>query len=630
MHIILKKILLCCFVTVAILNAMGQTKFSAVISPAQIAKDEYATLRLIIENAVDIRKITPPSLRDFVVVSGPNQESGMNDINGVVNQYVAISYILQPRHTGNIVLPAATAIINGKNYSSSTLKLLVKKSEGSGSSSKASAYAATDPYAIQRPQEDFSDFILKSGERVPDKVSKNMQLKLQTSKTSCFVGEPIVASYKLYTRLKSESRLAKNPSFNGFSVIELQQPDETDYARERLNGREYNVYTIRKAQLYPLQYGTIEIESATLENSIQFLKDDAANLQGNASGYINGFALGTDAVVTESVSLSSKPVSIVVKPLPEQGKPASFNGAVGKFDITLSLEKNNFSTDENGKLTLVVSGQGNLQLVTAPDINWPKQLEAFEAKVTDELIQTDVPVSGKKIFEIPFVVQAAGTYEIPSVKFSFFDPASVSYKTISTKPISFTVQKGTKTPIYFADTASAKAPISFAKKMFENRGWIVGLIGLMIAIGLFFWIKQDSKKNTMASPSVMEVKEQAKQIIPFSKTADEISQNPLSLSGNCLETDQCIEFYSLLNQELKTYLSNKFSISVHEINAKRVSAVMDNAGIDNVVSLQIQQLMQDIEWQLYTPFERNEAMREMYNRSQALIQLIHTYHTATR
>ncbi|HSN61199.1 MAG TPA: BatD family protein, partial [Ferruginibacter sp.] len=333
---------MCCFVSVAILNAMGQTKFSAVISPAQIAKDEYATLRLIIENAADIRKITPPSLKDFVVVSGPNQESGMNDINGVVNQYVAISYILQPRRTGNILLPAATAIIDGKNYSSPPLKLSVKK--GAGSNAASNAYAAIDPYAIQRPQEDFADFILKSGERVPDKVSKNMQLKLQTSKTSCFVGEPIVASYKLYSRLKSESRLAKNPSFNGFSVIELQQPDETAYAREKLNGREYNVYTIRKAQLYPLQDGTIEIESATLDNNIQFLKDDAANLQGNASGYINGFGLGTDAVVTESVSLTSKPVSIVVKPLPVQGKPASFNGAVGKFDITATLEKSNFST----------------------------------------------------------------------------------------------------------------------------------------------------------------------------------------------------------------------------------------------------------------------------------------------
>jgi hypothetical protein len=632
MSIFFKKILLGCIVMVTMRGSvLAQIKFSAEISPSKIHKEEYATLRLVIENATDIHNITPPSFKDFIVVSGPNQETGMSNVNGLVKQYMGISYILQPRHTGKIIINAASATINGKSYTSRPLKLQVLSTSGARSQPAASAspFAAMDPYLAAAPKEDFNDFILKKEERVQDKVSKNMLLKLQTNKTSCYVGEPVVASYKLYTRLKSESKLTKNPSFNGFSVIDLQQPDVTDYAREKLNGREYNVYTIRKAQLYPLQDGTIELESATLENNVQFLKEDAKGLQDNLDGFMNGFNLGEDALITETVSLTSKPVSIKVKPLPEAGKPVSFNGAVGKFDFTASLEKNSFTTDETGKLTLVVSGAGNLQLITAPEINWPAQLEPFESKVTDELLQTDVPVSGRKIIEIPFTVQLPGNYNIPSIEFSFFDPATASYKRVATNPIAFTILKGTNKPLSISGINEKKAPVSFAKKMFENRGWIVAVIGFIMALGLLGWIKQERKKNLKPSlPVVLPIKEENAAITRLAEMAAAAPQNPLSLSETCLNSIDCREFYTLLNQDLKTFFAQKFLIPLREINVKKILAAMDMAGIDNKVALQVQQLFQDVEWQLYTPFERNDLMDQLYSRAQSTLQLIQTYHPA--
>ncbi|MBC7867640.1 MAG: protein BatD, partial [Gloeobacteraceae cyanobacterium ES-bin-316] len=562
----------------------------------------------------------------FVVVSGPNQESGMSTVNGVVNQYIAISYILQPKRAGNLTLASATAKIDGKNYAASPLKLLVKKNSGGHSS--PNPFATVDPFAVPTRQPDFTDFILKPGENVPDKVSKNMQLKLQTSKTSCYVGEPIVASYKLYTRLKSDSKLSKNPSFNGFSVIDLQQPDVTDYAKEKVDGREYNVYTIRKAQLYPLQDGNIELESATLDNNIQFLKEEASNFNGNIDGFVNGFGLNDDALVTQSVSLSSKPVSILVKPLPVAGKPSSFSGAVGQFEIAATLEKNDLKTDESGKLYLVISGRGNLQLVTAPEINWPQQLEAFDAKVTDELVQTDVPVSGRKIFEIPFMVQSAGNYEVPAVSFSFFDPTTASYKTISTAAIALNVVAGASRPGSYAESNTAKEPFSLATEMFKNRIWLVSLLGLLIAMGIFFWIRQDGKQNRKSAsvPDGLLFTEKINENLLVAETLAAVSQNPLSLTEACLHSIDCKDFYGLLNQELKKFLAMQFSLPLQDLSAKRVSSLMDKAGIDNTISLQTQALMQDIEWQLYTPYERNDEMDKLYNRAQALVQLIQTYH----
>lgn len=617
------------------LPGYNQTKFSAELSPTQINKDEYTTLRLVIENAVEIRNLVPPSLKDFIVVSGPNQESGMNNVNGVVKQYISFSYILQPRHTGKIILEKALAIINGKEYTSPSIKLIVNNSSGKGNRQgvTTSPLAILDAFSAPAPKEEFNDFILRKGEKVPDKVNRSMHLKLQTDKTTCFVGEPVIASYKLYTRLKSESNLIKNPSFNGFSVIDLMRPDVTDYNKEKVNGREYNVYTVRKAQLYPLQDGLIELETATLQNSIQFLKEDAKDLQGNVHGFLNGFSLSEDAFVTETVSLSSKPVSITVKPLPQKGKPSSFNGAVGKFEITASLEKNNFAADETGKLTLEISGAGNLQLVTAPDIKWPQQLEPFDVKVTEDLLLVDVPVSGRKIFEFPFTVQAPGNYKIPSIEFSFFNPATATYITAITKPIAFTVAKGTTTKTFYAAaSATSKDEGAVSKNSMQNKIIPIVVIALLMATGLFFWVIQNSKKNkNIILKNTLIPTDKNNEAVDYAVFVADEPQNPLRLSEDCLHTKECNEFYSILNQELKLYFSHSFSIPVQEINVKRILTAMDNAGIENDIALQTQQLIKDIEWQLFTPFERNESMNEMYNRTQSLVQIIQTYHlTPTR
>ncbi|RYY43931.1 MAG: protein BatD, partial [Chitinophagaceae bacterium] len=473
------------------------------------------------------------------------------------------------------------------------------------------------------------DYILKKGENVPDKVSRNMQLRLQTNKTSCFVGEPIVASYRLYTRLKSESKLTKAPSFNGFSVIDLLRPDDTEQSIEKLDGREYNVYTVRKSQLYPLQAGEIELEPATLDNNIQFIKE-GVETQG-MDGFLDGLSVSPDAVINQSVSLTSKPLTIHVKPLPESGKPGFFNGAVGKFDISATLEKNRFGADESGKLLVTVSGAGNLQLITVPEITWPTGLEAFDPKVTDEYDQATVPVSGSKTFSIPFTVNAKGSYRIPTIRFSYFDPTTASYKIDSTGPIDFTVVQGSTQPAYDIDTLSQKKTISFSQQIFSHREWIVGVIALLMILGLYSWSRRE--KKTIVSPD-KKAEERPETFAPVSPSVElqEIvgrPQNPLQKTEECLNSTDCTDFYTLLNAEFKTWLAAKFSLGLPEVNSKKIISSFDKAGIDNDTSLKVQRLLQDIEWQLYTPFERSDSMHQLYSRAQSVLQTVDSYHQAS-
>lgn len=619
MKLILSFLCVLSFVFLRPVHLQAQTtEFTATISPASIYQNEYATLRIEIKNAKEIQKLTPPVLHHFVVVSGPNQETGMLTVNGKINQYVAFSYIIQPKNVnGKINLGQAVATIDGKGYTSKPLFIEVKKGRGSSARQNPAIdpFALHDPFDEQESQpEKNEDIQLKKGEIIQDKIARNMFVKLETNKHTCYVGEALVASYNLYSRLKSETKLVKNPSFNGFSVIDLQQPNATDYAQRIINGKEFNVYTIRKVQLYPLQAGTFQLESASLDNQVQFLKPDAdPSLQGD---FFNSMIINPDDYITQQVTLSSNTETITVKPLPA-GKPASFSGAVGQFQIESSLAKNNFTTNESGKLQIYLSGSGNMPFITAPVIEWPKNIDGFDAKLTDQLNQLDVPVSGRKLFEYPFTVNKPGTYTIPEIEFSYFDPAVAAYKTCKSKPINFTVTPGLPasgaTPI-----TTKQEELSPLNKLFENRPLVITLIAAILMAGLIVWLRKDKKQELQNKQVAIEAGDEQ----PGYTAVPEQQQNPLQESETCLHDLDCSRFYFLLNKELKSFLADTYHLSSSIFSATAVAVAMDKAGIANDVILQMHDLINEIERNLYTPGNHPGDRSDLYSRSLDLIQLV--------
>jgi hypothetical protein len=614
MNHLFTKFIYCFLFSFLSFTTMAQPKFYTLASPTEANTNMYITLRMVIENGKTVQQFSPPNLSDFNIISGPNQEQSMNNINGVVSQSLSVIYILEPKKKGIYTIAGGSAVVDGQTLKSNSVKLNITggASKSNQPNNNNSPFAGLrDLFDEPKPEKQFDDYILRNGETVPDKVSKNMQLRLQTDKTSCFVGEPILATYKLYTRLKSESSLEKNPSFNGFSVVDmLQQVDQSTYTHENLNGREYNVYVIRKAQLYPLQAGAAELELATLDNKIVFVKAEPGN-----SNYSNTF--------TENVSISSKPLVVNVKPLPEAGKPASFDGAVGNFEIESSVEKNKFSTDETGLLRINISGSGNMQLLTAPEIPWPKGFDAFETKNFDNTNMATIPISGSKTFEIPFAVSDAGEYKIPAITFSFFNPATSSYKTVLSKPIAITVLKGSGKPISrVVAKTEAKKSSSALSNFFANRWLVILAIAGLMFIGIFVWLKKDKKKiikeTVVQKPVVVETKLAEENISAILVS----NKNYLEKTETCLQKYDCVDFYSLLNTELKHFIAERFNAQGEVINSKTLVNILEHAGVDNNISLQAQSLFQDIEWQLYTPFERSEKLNETYAKAQTIIQVL--------
>ena len=605
--------------------SQAQVKFSATSNNRVIGKNDYLEISFTVENAASVESINPPSFQNFTVVSGPNQQSSMSNINGNVKQSVSVGFVLQPAGPGNFTIGAATAKADGKEYRSNPLTIQVtnstssRKNAGAGNNSTLSPFGnITLDFPTEPVSHQFDDYILKKGENVAAKIRKNLFIKIGTSKKSCYVGEPIVTTYKLYTRLKSESNVTKAPSFNGFSVSELELPDNYQLKTEKYNGRDYNVYTLRKVQLYPLQSGVLALEPVEVKNNINFLKAEYTGKQRGDIFYdiLRDFANESapgEATVQQAVTVTCDTLKIVVKPLPEAGKPATFKGAVGNFNIAASLEKNKITTDDAGSLKVIISGAGNIQLINAPNIPWPEGLEGFESKASENVDKFNVPLKGDKIFVYPFTVSKAGEYTIPPIDFTFFDIATQSYKTISTQPIRLQVEKGTGNqkminPVQNNNNENK----NIADERYAYRYYLGGGLVLLSGLLILFISRRNGHKKAHKVPAVKEM-EAHEFVIPV---------NPLAAAEEKLSGGNSSDFFRALDMSFHHYLSHRLKIPVEELARKKINEQMDKCGVGVGTTLLINSLLEDIERNLYTPFSSEALMHEVYEKASEAVSLL--------
>lgn len=616
--------------------SFAQVSFTAECPQKKIGKNDYLQIQFKVDHATNVESINPPSFKNFSVVSGPNQESGMTSINGKTDQYVSIGYVLKPNGPGNYTIGPATAKADGKELRSDPLNVVVTNASTPSSQSSSSANSpsslfpsmpAFPNFSFDMPSEPtthrFDDYILKKGENVTDKVKKNLFIKLDVNKTTCYVGQPIIAAFKLYTRLRSESTITSAPSFNGFSVSELDLNNNNSSGVEKVNGREYNVYTLRKVQLYPLQPGTIRLDSIVADNKVTFIKADYANSQ-NGDMFFNmmqNFADATspsDAVIQQTVTLKSKPVEITVKPLPEENKPVDFKGSVGEFAIQSSLQKDNLTTDDAGNLKIIINGTGNIQLINAPKINWPQGMDGYDAKIKDGIDKLSVPMKGSKTFTYPFTVSAAGNYIIPAISFSYFNPESASYKTITTQPLTVHVTKGKGVPNNPYVKNAVQNTRGSGLVFIENYGLYLLAAVVILAILVFgFSQRKNTKKEfvetNLPAENTAQSEPEEKFIIP---------ENPLEEAYEKLMQEDSRAFYNVLDVSLKKYLSAKFKVPLEEISRKRVSEELDNCNVGLGTSIRLSNLMENIELNLYAPPSNVNEMKQVYEKAAEVISLL--------
>lgn len=605
----------------AVQTSMAQVKVVASASKRIISSDEFVTLQFNVENTKEIQQFIPPSFSGCKVIEGPMHVAGSSTINGAQSSYISFVYILQPRLPGRYSFSGASAKINGRRLVFNTVSVDV--TEGTG----ATAYnAGRDAYGAE--EELYSDYILRKNENLHDKIRKNLFIKVDVNKTTCYEGEPVVASYKLYTRLRSESKVSRRPSFNGFSVYDMVDPSAQPSAIERLNGKDFNVYLIRKAQLFPLQSGTLELDQAEVENAVTFLRAEYAmkDKGEHLPDLLRSFEaddLSHEGIAAENVSIRSNPVTVTVKALPDVSKPVSFDGAVGKFSIEATVDKKEMQLNDAAVLKVIIKGEGNFGIINAPVIKWPKDVEVYEPLAKEDFLKSMVPLRGYKTFQFTFMPKKAGTLAIPGIEFSYFNPKENKYETVVTDSIRVRTTPATSNAVaYVAENMSIDGGTGV------NRSWVLGTAALLLMVFgfiLFRYIRGGEKVKFAIQPSAaiseMPLKNETIQQKPEA-TVPVHKPDPLFNARMLLIQQDSKGFYSELSKSIKEFSAEKLGIATKNPGKRELEYALKAKGFDEIMISQFQLLLQQCEVALYTPSLNDTDMQSAYDLADDFIHHI--------
>ena len=585
-----------CFLVLMSAAVSGQAKFTTVIDQPSISRDQLVQVEYVVENAKQVDNFDPPSFRNFAVIQGPIQSSGMSFVNGNLTQYKALVFLLQPKITGRLIIPGATATIDGKRRQSDAVAIEVSKSKASSSNASRRLRLNMPAPTVEADRE----FVLYPNENIIEKIKKNLFVRVEVNKKSCFVNEPVVATYKLYSRLRSESRVVKRPSYNGFSVYDMIDPESDNPTVETLNGKQYNVHIIRKSQLFPLQAGKYTLEPVEVENTVHFIKAPSEQ-----DTYLEEIPDPFAETVDQSLTVASEPVDITVKPLPAPAQPVAYDGAVGNFSIEASLKDPITKTGESSTLLVKIKGRGNIPMINAPSVNWPKDFEVYDPTAKEDVHPESAPLLGEKTFEFLFTPKDTGKAMIPAISFSFFDPASQSYKTDTTKSIAMRILPGTKKS---ADRKKVADKDTAPGRSDNFIWWVVGglLATLLIWFALLKRIQRHEKSKPKPQPASIPV-------IPVTKP------DPLEKARRMLSASNPGLFIKEVEAVTWNEAGERLNIPPVELNQPQVIAALQGRGADHDTIQLFKQLMHNLEYALYIPGQSTEDLQDILDKAERFL-----------
>lgn len=542
------------------------------------------------------KDIQIPSLDGFRVLMGPSTSSSMSTqiINGKVtsNSSYSYTYVLLAEKEGKFNLKPASIKVDGETKTSNSIRIEVVKAD------KNKKSAGTN----QSQQSASSQKITQD----------NLFVKVDLDRKNVYMGEHVVATIKVYTRLNIAGfGDSKFPSFDGFLSQEVPTPGQISLQRENINGTIYNTGIIRKLILFPQHTGKITIDPFELE---VIVRQQQANKR---NGFFDDFF---DNYQDIRVPRKSKAISINVKDFPKN-KPASFNGAVGKLKLTTTIDKDSVKANDAITMRVKISGNGNLKLIKPLEFNFPADFEVYDPKTSQDLKSSESGMTGSTTFEYLIIPRHGGDYEIPPVDFSYFDPKAGIYRTRSTPKFDIKVAKGegdasgtiigsfSKEQVKFLGkdirfiktndfTPSLKGEVFFGTTNF----YLAYLLPLLIFVLAFVFNRKRIKENA----DTAKLK---------NKRANKVAMKRLKAAASSLKAKQKEQFYDEILKAIWGYTSDKLNLPLENLNKENISEILLSKGVETDLKDEFLSILDTCEFARYSPSAGSSEMDELYQKS---------------
>ena len=581
----LKKYISIYFIFCSLLLFSQEAELSVSVSKNKLGLNQRLRVEFSI-NKQGADNFTPPKFSNFKVIQGPSQSVSQSWINGKVSFSQSYTYIIKPKRKGELIIEPASIDINGGTINSKMMKIIV-----------------LDPVEIPDNPND------------PNYIAEqNIHLVAEISKSSPYVGEGIYVEYRLYVSENVsvyDTSVTEAPQYNGFWNQEIKI-DGFPVKMGKYNGENYRYIVLQKALLIPTKSGRLAIDPMKMDIVIG-VPTGRADFFGN--------------VMTKNIKkeFSSAKKVIIPKDLPLEGKPEDFTGAVGNFDFEVTLSKDALKANESSQIKVAVSGKGNLKLFELPTVETPAELEKYQPERKENVKVATNGLSGSVTDTYTVVPQYKGKYKIPSVNFSFFDPNTKKYNTISTEDLYVNVLEGKEIKTVDNKTDVEKRTVTLTGKNFRyiqtktdfstkettdffksNLFYALLFLPLiLIPIGIII-----AKNNEKRNSDVIGRKQ---------RRAEKLAKKYLSEAQKQLGKKE--SFYEALERALHNYLKAKLNVETADISKDRITQLLNNRKVEESTINQFIDVLKASDFARYTPVTDTEMKAEFERAKQVIVQL---------
>ena len=571
----------------------------SVSAPSHVAAGENFRVAYTI-NTSDVEEFRMGGVQDGLeVIAGPytSSQSSYQMINGHTSSSssVTITYTLYAAKNGSFTIGASHALVGGKRLSSRPVKIQV-----SGHAQR------TNGAPNMHGQNSYDQPHMRSAGSAIS--GSDLFIKVSASKKRVHEQEPILLTYKVYTQVDLTQLEGKMPDLKGFHTQEVPLPQQKTFHTETVNGRPYKCVTWSQYVMYPQMTGRLEIPSITFKGIV---------VQQNRNvDPMEAFFNGGSGYVEVKKDIKAPGITLQVDPLPQ--RPANFSGGVGKFNISASLDKKEVKAGEPITLRVVVGGIGNLKLLKQPVVNFPKDFDKYDAKVTDKTRLTANGVEGNMVYDFLAVPRNQGSYTIPSVELTYYDTSKNAYKTIKTQPFKVEVEKGDGTSAESEDFASQDKDIHTIKlgkaeqhkadeMFFGSFGYWISLLMPLIAFVVLLIV---FRRRAIENADIVKKR---------SNRAGKIATKRLRLANKLMLQGKQGEFYDEVMRALWGYMSYKLNMPAEKLNRDNIRETLGRHFVDDATIEKFTTALDECEFERYAPGDAAGNMNRTFESAMTAI-----------
>ncbi len=590
-------LLIICVLLSSVICIQGQTIVANAPANVTVGENFRLTYTVDTQNAKDFHSGSVP--KGLEIKAGPNisRQASFQAVNAHISSSSSTTYtlILNASQPGTYTIPAASVTAGGKKITSKPVKITVSA-------------GGTNSNGAPKMHEDNDDGENVNYAGTPIKES-DLFIQVTANKKRVHEQEPIILTYKVYYLVDLDDLSVNMPDLTGFHTQEMPMSQQKSFHIEKVNGRNYKCITWNQIMAFPQMTGKLEIPSVTYKAVIRQKIRDIDPYEAAFNGGSNYIQLKKD--------ITAPGMTIQVDPLP--ARPANFSGGVGKFNITAQIDKSEVKANDPVTIRVIVGGTGNLKLIKQPVVEFPKDFDKYDAKVTDKTTLTTNGVEGNMVYDFLAVPRNQGKYEIPPVEFTYYDTDANAYKTIKTQPFELTVKKGSGSGgsvVNYGETDSGdiheikegKMNVKDIDNILYGSTRYVSVLGVLFVV--FVALLIIFRKRAIDNANVGKLKV---------KKANRVATKRLKNAHKLLMANQKDKFYDEVLRALWGYVGDKLNIPVTQLSKENISEKLMERDVDEETVALFIQALDECEYNRYAPGDPQGNMNQTFEAAMTAI-----------